>query len=502
MKVTIRSFVVVLILQLVFLVTYLDAASKHKKSIQGVMCGTKACVNPADLCCTNNIVNSNVNQCYNPLTHNCLPDQYTTGKNSLCPAGHYAGCAGVCFDSNVYYCDPAIGKIKLLSGVIKSTSSLSDQTVIKAINTAQSGWTAGSNPAFAGKTIAQVQVLAGTRTGSPPVVTSTRSINKVQAWIPITNIKACLFCGKGDMCCNGVCFSPLTHHCINGFLCPLNHYRCGNACYRPNAYSCYPGNVLCPYNTLPCGTKCYTASQNDCCDNVIRPKGYCPGGIPIAFSAASKWPSCIGAIGNQGSCGSCWAFSASQILGDRYCIAKYSPTSLSLSAQYQVSCDTGNFGCSGGYMDRTWIFLTNTGIPSLQCIPYLGVNTGCFAKCYNYTPIPKLYKSKNYYQLNGFDIPSVQREILANGPIHAAFTVYNDFFYYTSGVYSHTTGGVAGGHAVRVVGWGVESSTNKPYWIVANSWGTGFGMNGYFWISRGNNESGFESSMWRALAAG
>jgi C1A family cysteine protease len=59
---------------------------------------------------------------------------------------------------------------------------------------------------------------------------------------------------------------------------------------------------------------------------------------------------------------------------------------------------------------------------------------------------------------------------------------------YHSGVYKHTTGGELGGHAVKIVGWGQQGST--PYWIVANSWGTGWGLNGYFWF--GMNQCSFE----------
>jgi C1A family cysteine protease len=59
---------------------------------------------------------------------------------------------------------------------------------------------------------------------------------------------------------------------------------------------------------------------------------------------------------------------------------------------------------------------------------------------------------------------------------------------YHSGVYVHTTGGQLGGHAVKIVGWGQAGST--PYWVVANSWGTGWGLNGYFWM--GMNQCSFE----------
>jgi cathepsin B len=50
-----------------------------------------------------------------------------------------------------------------------------------------------------------------------------------------------------------------------------------------------------------------------------------------------------------------------------------------------------------------------------------------------------------------------------------------------------------GGHAVKAVGWGVESSTNTPYWIIANSWSTTWGEQGYFRILRGTDECGIEA---------
>lgn len=80
------------------------------------------------------------------------------------------------------------------------------------------------------------------------------------------------------------------------------------------------------------------------------------------------------------------------------------------------------------------------------------------------------------------------------GPVEAAFTVYSDFPTYKSGVYKHGSGTSAlGGHAIKILGWGVEDG--EAYWLVANSWNETWGDNGYFKIARGSNESGIEDNI-------
>ena len=81
------------------------------------------------------------------------------------------------------------------------------------------------------------------------------------------------------------------------------------------------------------------------------------------------------------------------------------------------------------------------------------------------------------------------------GPVETAFTVYSDFENYVSGIYKHTTGATAGGHAVKIVGWGEQQPQHfwqKPvkYWLCANSWTTGWGDKGFFKIVRGVNKIG------------
>jgi cathepsin B len=81
---------------------------------------------------------------------------------------------------------------------------------------------------------------------------------------------------------------------------------------------------------------------------------------------------------------------------------------------------------------------------------------------------------------------SIMSEIYFNGPVEAGFMVYEDFPHYKSGVYEHVKGKMLGGHAVKLVGWGVEG--DKKYWLAANSWNTNWGDNGFFKIAKGKNE--------------
>ena len=84
------------------------------------------------------------------------------------------------------------------------------------------------------------------------------------------------------------------------------------------------------------------------------------------------------------------------------------------------------------------------------------------------------------------------------GPVETAFTVYTDFEDYAGGIYHHVTGSMAGGHAVKFVGWGVENG--HKYWKVANSWNPYWGEKGYFRIVRGTNEGGIEDAVVGASA--
>ncbi|KAJ9601788.1 hypothetical protein L9F63_000080, partial [Diploptera punctata] len=69
-------------------------------------------------------------------------------------------------------------------------------------------------------------------------------------------------------------------------------------------------------------------------------------------------------------------------------------------------------------------------------------------------------------------------------------------------VYQHVYGRKRGRHAVKIIGWGVEKSSNLPYWIIANSWNYTWGENGFFKIIRGSEvENEFEYGVHAGLPA-
>ena len=136
-----------------------------------------------------------------------------------------------------------------------------------------------------------------------------------------------------------------------------------------------------------------------------------------------------------------------------------------------LSCDATDYGCGGGYLDRAWTYLTTFGAVTETCLPYTSGNgtvSLCPANslCADGTTTGQKYHSAVGTVVNPYTVTAIKTEIYNNGPVEAGFTVYNDFFNYKSGVYHHVSGKVAGGHAVKMIGWGVLNGVS--YWLCAN----------------------------------
>ena len=141
---------------------------------------------------------------------------------------------------------------------------------------------------------------------------------------------------------------------------------------------------------------------------------------------------------------------------------------MTLAPQDLVACNFENFGCLGGFLVNTIDFLQTEGVATEQCMPYQDGVSQCNFKCLNST---ESY-TKHYCQLGSLKIlttfEDIQRELLTNGPMMVGLTVYEDFMSYGSGVYHHTAGGMMGGHAIKLIGWGHDEQDGSLYWVCQN----------------------------------
>jgi len=92
------------------------------------------------------------------------------------------------------------------------------------------------------------------------------------------------------------------------------------------------------------------------------------------------------------------------------------------------------------------------------------------------------HKADSSYGIRGID--NIKTEISTLGSVTAAFTVYEDFLTYKSGVYSHQSGDSLGGHAIKLIGFGTENG--EDYWLAVNSWNNTWGDKGLFKILQGD----------------
>jgi len=129
------------------------------------------------------------------------------------------------------------------------------------------------------------------------------------------------------------------------------------------------------------------------------------------------------------------------------------------------------------------------GIVNEQCFPYQADSDT--VKCDKACADGERERIEGYCILFGEE--EIKKEIFKNGPVVAATQIYVDFLTYKSGVYlkADEVARFSGFTAIKIVGWGVESgSENEPnkgnkYWVVQNSWGDDWGVNGYAKVSMG-----------------
>ena len=222
---------------------------------------------------------------------------------------------------------------------------------------------------------------------------------------------------------------------------------------------------------------------------------------PDAFDWREK--GYVSPVKDQGSCGSCWAFSTVANLEGQYYKGK--GKMVTLSEQMLVDCDTYDSACNGGLMENTFTWLKeNGGIMTDADYPYAGYKQTCKSDPSKYvdmtiTGYKKLGSSSSTW--DPVDEDEIKEFLYETGPLAVALNA-NPLQTYTGGILDKTSSQcpISGmNHAVTMVGYGSESG--KDYWIIKNSWGKSWGEDGYFRIRRGTGCCGINCYITTGLVA-
>lgn len=204
-------------------------------------------------------------------------------------------------------------------------------------------------------------------------------------------------------------------------------------------------------------------------------------GAPAAFDHRNiGGQSYVTPIKDQGGCGSCVAFGAAATVESTARRERGDPgLAIDVSEAHLFYCYARNEGrnCGNGWWpERALIACRDGGVAFEDMYPYTAGDQNCNlnanwqSKMATIASLPK-----------PGSVAAMKEHIATRGPLAACFVVYQDFFSYSSGVYRHVTGEVAGGHCVSLIGY----DDGQGCWIAKNSWGAGWGDSGFFRIAYG-----------------
>ncbi|XP_072517909.1 digestive cysteine proteinase 2-like [Salminus brasiliensis] len=194
-------------------------------------------------------------------------------------------------------------------------------------------------------------------------------------------------------------------------------------------------------------------------------------------------------VKDQGTCGSSWAFSVTGAIEAQ--VAKTTGVLVSLSEQDLLDCSKVNvtYGCDGAWMSNAYDYVQTHGLNGDANYPYEARDD---QPCMH-DPDKNVIMIRGHKTLPPGDEDMLKTSLAFFGPITVAVDASNwSFMFYNMGIYDEPLCDAAqANHAVLLVGYGSENGVD--YWIVKNSWGLGWGEEGYMRVLRGNNLCGIAS---------
>jgi len=206
-----------------------------------------------------------------------------------------------------------------------------------------------------------------------------------------------------------------------------------------------------------------------------------PKALPTHWNWATR--GAVTHIKNQEQCGSCWSFSTTGSTEGCHFLSKKALVSLSEQNLMDCSDSYGNQGCDGGLMTQAMQYIIdNKGVDTESYYPYTAQDGTChFSKAHIGATLT------SYTNVQTGDENDLQMKVSVAPTSVAIDASHSSFQFYSSGVYNEPDCSTSQlDHGVLAVGWGTATE-GGDYWIVKNSWGTDWGLAGYIWMSRNND---------------
>jgi len=193
-------------------------------------------------------------------------------------------------------------------------------------------------------------------------------------------------------------------------------------------------------------------------------------------------------VKDQGNCGSCWTFSTTGSLESHWALKTGKLSEFSEQQLVDCAGAFNNKGCNGGLPSQAFEYVHYAGgIETEDSYPYFAKDGTCKADTTKF--VGHVVRS---YNITKGDEKTIHLAVATRGPVSICVDVEKDFMYYNSGVFSSAScqqTSMAVNHAILAVGYNTTAS-GVDYWIVKNSWGNKWGLQGYIWMLRGKNVCG------------